>query len=63
MAAKISDDLVGVVYLNDGRVLKAGDEVPDDAKDQVGEHALAKGRATSTSKQAAKGDGGTSSGS
>ena len=48
--AKIRDDLVGVVYLKDGRKLAAGDTVPDGV--ELGEHVLAKTRA-----RAAKDDG------
>lgn len=38
MASKIRDDLVGVVHLPDGRVLKAGDEVPEGV--EVGDHLI-----------------------
>lgn len=53
--AKIRDDLDGVVRLLDGRILKAGDTVPDDV--EVGEHVLAKAPAKSGRGAAAKADG------
>ena len=34
----IKADLVGVIHLPDGRMLKAGDEVPEGV--EIGEHAL-----------------------
>lgn len=54
--AKIRDDLVGVVYLNDGRKLAAGDTVPDDV--EVGDH-LAETASPSRARTAkgAKGNG------
>lgn len=55
--AKIRPDLVGVVYLNDGRMLSAGDTVPDGV--ELGDHVLARGRGRSDS---AKGDGDNAAG-
>lgn len=60
--AKIRDDLDGVVYLDDGRKLAAGDTVPDGV--ELGEHVLAKTRAKAATGKpdAAKGDGDNATG-